>query len=104
MMPKLKVIIKRPDSQLYTTWISDTLANLQKTVDGPIEYVNLGRNWGLLCNEEGKLRDLPANFPLLGDLIVGTAIFIGTKGEEFCDCPLNIKELRAELAARGTIL
>lgn len=102
-MRKIKVIIKRPDSPPYTTHISNTLANLQKTVDGPIECVYLANDLIMVCNEEGKLRGLESNFRLYGDAIVGTAIFIGTKGEDFVDCPVDLKELKKALLDIGTV-
>jgi hypothetical protein len=85
-MEKIKVIIKRPDEKAgHVTWISNTLANLQRTVDGPIEVVKIG-NSGLLmiCNEEGKIRGLERNF-IMGTvpcdyIIVGTVILSGQDG------------------------
>lgn len=42
MENKIKVLIKRPDEQYgYMSWISNTLANMQRTVDGYIQAVTL---------------------------------------------------------------
>ena len=93
-MNKIKVIIKRPDEEFgHVSWISNTLENLQKTVGGYIETVPIGGGAISICNEEGKLKGLQPNFwvgpRLYSDLIVGTAIIVGTSGEEFADCPLD---------------
>ena len=93
-MNKIQVIIKRPDERYgHVTNISNTLKNLQKIVDGPIEVVPYGDNIVFICNEEGKLRKLQRNFAVGGkyfhDIIVGTCIIAGVDGEEFCDCPIS---------------
>lgn len=41
MSKKIRVLMKRPDSDWYVTNISDTLENLQNTVDGYIETVTI---------------------------------------------------------------
>lgn len=58
MSVKIKVIIKRPGVKPYATNISDSLENLQRTVDGYIETVTLAENLVLICNEEGRIRKL----------------------------------------------
>ena len=108
-MAKLRAIIKRPDERFgHVTNISDTLENLQKTVEGPIETVKLIDGAVLIVNEEGKLRNLERNFfmgrPPFGDVIVGTVAVLGTKGDEFCDCPLEFKTWKWLLEIWGNIL
>ena len=91
-MTRIRAIIKRPDERFgHVTNISDSLENLQKTVDGPIETVSLMSGAVLIVNEEGKLRGLEPNFRIPGDLIVGTVAVLGTKGDEFTDCPIEFK-------------
>jgi hypothetical protein len=109
-MEKIKVIIKRPDEKAgHVTWISNTLANLQRTVDGPIEVVKIG-NSGLLmiCNEEGKIHGLERNF-IMGtvpfhDIIVGTVILCGQDGEEFGDVPIDLHTWKFMLKKWGNEL
>lgn len=93
---KIRAIIKRPDERYgHVTNISPTLRNLQRIVGGHIETVSVGFNSVLICNEEGKLRNLPRNFYLgsfpYGDTIVGEVVVVGVDGEEFCDCPIEFK-------------
>lgn len=93
---KIKVIIKRPDEKYgHVAYMSNTLRALQKAVGGPIETVRITDDAICIVNEEGKLRNLEPNFFVgtlpFADLIVGTAVIVGTNGEEFSDCPLDFK-------------
>ena len=88
-MAKVRAIIKRPDEQYgHVCNISATLENLQKTVGGNIETITF-ENFVIICNEEGKLRKLEPNMFVGMDMLVGTIIVIGTKGEEFSDLRLD---------------
>ena len=94
-MAKIKVIVKRPDEQYgHVTHISPRLENLQKTVEGYIEMVTVIKGVKLLCNEEGKLRDLEPNMWLNGDLIRGTIIICGQNGEDISDIPITLQQWR----------
>lgn len=57
MADKIKVIVKRPD-ELYghMTNISNTLENMQKIVEGPIETLTMP-GYVLILNEEGRIRE-----------------------------------------------
>ena len=116
MAKKIKCIVKRPDEQFgHMTWISDSLENLQKTVGGYIETVTLDNGVVLICNEEGKIRDMPYNFTvrrmmlngLLSGLlsiqnpIFGTVIACGAEGDEFADIPIDFNEWKALLCEWG---
>ena len=91
-MEKIKVIIKRPDEEVgHVSWISNTLENLQRTVGGYIETVTLMKDVVLICNEEGRLMNLPYNCEICGIDFVGTIIAAGVKGEEFADFPEDLK-------------
>lgn len=97
-MKKIKVIIKRPDEAVgHVTRISDSLKNLQKTVEGPIEVVTIAPNLVIICNEEGKIRRLEPNCRILGEDFVGTIIIAGANGEYFDDVPVDLKWLRDRL-------
>lgn len=86
-MRKIKVIIKRPGEKPYTTWISDRLENLQKTVEGYIETVTVSTDLVIICNEEGRIRNLPYNCTILGADFFGTILLAGINGEEFGNVP-----------------
>lgn len=99
MSDKIKCYCKRPDSKLYSTWISNNLEALQRYVDGYIEVVPVTENIVMICNEEGKLRNMEPNFGWLCDVIVGPVIFCGVKGEEFADMPLEFSEFKPHFEA-----
>jgi len=91
-MKKIKVIVKRPYEEYgHMTYVSNTLENLQKTVDGYIETVPLPCNVIAIVNEEGKIQGLKPNMRIPGDTLVGTIIICGTDGEEFADVPIDFK-------------
>lgn len=62
MSYKMRVIVKRPDERFgHVCNISNSLKNLQRTVDGNIEVVRLTTSYDgepilMVCNEEGKVR------------------------------------------------
>ena len=96
MKYKIKAIIKRPDEEYgHMTNISPRLENLQKTVGGYIETMNIGKIT-IIMNEEGKLRELPKNISLGSTTIVGTIIICGTQDEDFADIPIKMPEWRSE--------
>lgn len=107
-MEKIKVFMKRPDSPKgYMTYISNTLQNLQKNVEGYIEVVPEvihrtgwdGEDLGdvkivIICNEEGRLLKLPYCCTILGFHYVGNIIIAGVDGENFADIPLTMQEVK----------
>lgn len=103
---KIKVIIKRPDEDYgHVAYISNTLSNLQRIVDGYIEVVSYWPDTAIICNENGKIVGLPPNFYLgsimFGDLIRGTVIVVGVDGEEITDCRMSLDVWRNYLNAWG---
>lgn len=105
-MSKIRVIIKRPDERYgHVTNISHTLENLQKTVEGHIETVTVAADTVMICNEEGKILDLPKNFRMgmwpFSDVIRGTVIIAGVDGEDFCDVPLSFTNWKLLLKTWG---
>ena len=93
MAKKINVVIKRPGQAAEHEIINETLGNLQKLVDGPIETVRFADGVTMLVNELGKIRGLENNFYLWNDMIVGTAVFVGTEGEEFASCPMSAEKI-----------
>lgn len=91
---KIRAIIKRPDERGHVSWISNTLENLQRAVDGYIETVSLSGGIVIICNEEGRLRGMEPNCCIAGVDFVGTICLVGRDGEEFDDCPLSLPDFR----------
>ena len=99
---KIKAIVKRPDEEYgHMTWISNTLENLQKTVEGYIETVTIASNCVIICNEEGRLKGLPHNCTICGVDFVGTIIICGIDGDEFDDFPLDFKDYKRIFYGEG---
>jgi len=103
---KTRCIIKRPDEKFgRVTNISTRLENLQKIVEGHIQYVPICEGTAILCNEEGKIPGLEPNFAIgsgiTRDVIVGTAIIIGIDGEELCDIPISFETWKILLLRWG---
>ena len=93
---KIRAIVKRPDEQYgHVTNISNTLRNLQRIVEGPIEVVRITEKIVCICNEEGKIRNLQRNFYLgkrpFGDLILGEVAIVGVEDDEFVDLDLDFQ-------------
>ena len=88
------MFIKDPGKKLRSVNISNTLANLQKTVGGNIETVTIFSDLVIICNEEGKLLGLPYNCDILNQSFVGTLIFAGVDGDEFGDVSVKYRDMK----------
>ena len=80
----MKAIIKEPGKKPRITEIENNLAALQEAVGGYIETVTLAKDCCIICNEEGRLQGLPYNLTFGGISFVGTVLFVGVAGDEFC--------------------
>lgn len=90
MSGKIKVLVVEPGKPCEAREIPDTLDAMQKLVGGCIETVTPSAEpVTIVCNEEGKLRGLPYNRPLLDrhgapyDILCGTFFITGVQGEHF---------------------
>ena len=98
----MRVIIKEPNEDARVEYIDNTLDELQSIVGGYIEVVPLTFDSVIICNEEGKLRDLPFNFHIPVDYIVGTAIICDDNEDgEFVDVSVTIEEFNKILKDWG---
>lgn len=97
-MGKIKAIVKRTDEAVgHMTWISNTLENLQRTVGGYIEAVQLWNDIVVICDEEGRIKRKDANCVVKGIDFVGDIIVLGIDGDEFADVPISMREWRKML-------
>lgn len=81
---RILVCRKRPGEPIAKfCLVENTLKAFQEEVEGYIEVVDFGGKYALICNEEGKLLELDANFIFGTDIIVGTALFVQVDGDEF---------------------
>ena len=85
------VLVVEPGRTPYVKEIDSGLKSLQSEVGGWIEAVYpFEEEVALICNEEGKLSDLPLNRALMDsdgeiyDIIAGTFLVVGLGEEDFC--------------------
>lgn len=81
-LSKIKVLVVEPQSKPYIAIINNDLESLQAMVGGSIELVSLSDTTYMICNEEGKLMNLPANRRFGNDIIAGRFIIVGSDGGE----------------------
>lgn len=88
----IKVVLMEPGQEARIVEIGSSLREMQCVVQGHIEAVTLPfkDNVCLICNEEGKLIDLPPNRALpdpdsrfMSDVIAGTCFICGVEHGEF---------------------
>ena len=94
MAEKIKIIVKDPGNIPHYEWTADELKKYQDIVGGYIEMVALTSDFAIICNEEGRLMDLPYNCEIAGIDFVGTIIGVGINGEEFADVPVSLADFR----------
>ena len=92
-MKQIRVLIKEPGKAGRIEEIPNTLEDLQKLVGGYIETFTFVSDAVVICNEEGRLKNLPYNCDLFGISFVGTIIFAGVDGEEFADLPDGVERI-----------
>ena len=97
MADKIYVAVKRPGEPPRHVWMSNSLENFQRYVGGYIEAVTVSSDLVIICNEEGRLLNLPYNCEYCGVDFVGTIVLCGFRGEYLTDCPWSIDELEAVL-------
>lgn len=79
---KIKILIVEPTLDPCVKEIENTLEKKQKIVGGLIEFVELEDDIDLICNEKGKIYNLPMNRIIKNDIICGTFIIAGQKNGE----------------------
>ena len=103
MADKLRALRIRPGLVPEEIYLEDTLEALQKAVGGHLERIFPWRDpVALICNEEGKLRQLPLNRAILRDeevehgqpmirresqildVIMGDFLVVGVEPPELC--------------------
>ena len=92
-MDKIRVVVKEPHEAAREIEIENTEERLERALGGPVDSIWFAKNVWMLVNEEGKIRDLPYNFYVWDDVIVGPAIFAGQDGDELADCPISAEAI-----------
>lgn len=92
-----KVLHVHPGHEPIECYMFLELKQLQAFVSGYIETVTIDDNTVIICNEEGKYMGLQPNFVIdygqYGcDIVTGTAVICGYKGDEFVGIDEKKKE------------
>lgn len=91
---KIRVLTKRPGQVPRSTWIENSLKNLQNYVGGYIETVTHAADCVVICDEEGRLNGKEYNCTICGVDFVGDIIICGVKEDEFADLPIEYNEAK----------
>lgn len=86
----MKVIRKYPGEAPKLIDIPNALEALQTEVGGYIETYTFTEDACIVCNEEGRLLNLPCCTTNLGVEFAGPILVVGVDGEEFCDVPTPV--------------
>lgn len=102
----MKVALMRPGQDAVYTEIGNDLKSMQDAVGGYIEAVYpFDDPVALVCNEEGKLNNMPFNRVLYNselepvDIICGPFFICGIGEEDFTDIPEDIASKYLEMFA-----
>lgn len=95
MSESISVLAKEPGKPFIRLTCRNTLKELQSLVCGPIETVTIASDAVVICNEEGRLKDLPFNCEICGIGFVGNILIAGVDGDEFADVPEVAEKLFA---------
>lgn len=93
MAHKIKVFIKDP-ARSFGALVYQTALQTCRRLWGHIETVTLASDLVIICNEEGKLLNLPYNCDIHNQAFVGTLIFAGVDGDEFGDVPVKYQTMK----------
>ena len=83
----MRVLVVEPEQRPEEREIDDSLTAMQKIVGGYIQPIHLDDSVVLVCNEEGKLMDMPANRGLrdkdgqMYDIVFGTFFLCGAPAD-----------------------
>ena len=85
----MKILIVEPGRKPHMAEIPDTLEAMQQTVGGYIQAIYPWEDEvGLVCDEEGLLKQYPLNRMISPDIaIFGTFFLCGLGEEDFTDFP-----------------
>lgn len=82
-------LYKEPGKTIETRTVENSLAALQQLVGGYIETFTITTDCVLICDEEGKIKEKPANFYFAGELFVGPVFICGAWDGNFTDLRIS---------------
>lgn len=84
---KVQIVVVEPERRPEVREIEDSLTTMQQIVGGLIQPIYLDDSVALICNDEGKLMNLPANRGLrdkdgqMYDIVFGTFFLCGAPAD-----------------------
>lgn len=90
----VRAVVKEPGKKAEDKRIKNTLEAYQEVVGGYIETVTLATDMIIVCNEEGRLMDLPYNCNICGIDFYGPILLIGSSRDDFCSLEATETALR----------
>ena len=90
----LKAIVKEPGKEAEEFIVADDYKELKSIVGGHLESVTVEEGLVVLCDDEGRLKGKPINCWFDGINFRGTIVVLGSKGENFDNCPISLDEFR----------
>ena len=91
---KLRILFKEVGKKPKVMEIEDTLEAKQNLVGGLIEVVSYKDDMVLICNEEGKVYNMPENLRFPNDSIMGNCFVVGDDWENAGFKSLNVEQIR----------
>lgn len=91
---KIRVLTKRPGCIPRSTWIENSLKNLQRYVGGDIAVYRFATDAVFVFDKDGKANGKDYNCTICGVNVFGDAIFCGVNGDEYADLPIEYREAK----------
>lgn len=112
MAKEMNILIVEPGKLPREATIDGSLKSMQDVVGGYIQalYPFDREDTALVCNDEGKLLNLPPNRPLkddtgkVYDIVCGTFFVVGVRGDSFCSLTKEQIDLYRKTFSRELIL
>lgn len=99
-MSWIRVLVKAPREGVRIRLIENSAESFQKVIGcRTVSNVMLDDDLTLLVDDDGKLKGSAPNLTIPGDVVVGTVIFAGVKGDRLTS--ISAKNLRRIIEAVG---
>lgn len=78
-MNRIRVYYKPVGAPAFPMDVQCCLESFQSLVSGYFEYYNINKQLAIVCNEDGRLCDLPYNCTVLNSRFYGPVFIVGRK-------------------------
>lgn len=99
-MSAIRVLVKKPGEGVRIRVIENSAKAFQEVIGcRTVTNVMLESDLTLLVDDDGKLKNSPPNLIIPGNLVVGTVIFAGVKGNKLAS--ISAEHTRGIISAFG---